>query len=299
MGSGKPKHYDLFVGQCFHNTRGRADDQASWLKYLPFGNQCASPDDALGADHRTIEDAGPHPDQSLIFDRATMQDRLVADGYPRANGQWCARIGMTDGPILEIAVVPENDGRVVGPDHGTEPDTGSGAQSYVADQVSRRSNPGAFRQAGRCSIDFVEWHAPRLATNPEPANRENYRGFGRNVFVPPPNQVRLRTAQIRGTAVDNHGRRAERVPLRADIDFRRTGEHRWRVNILDFSPEGCRVELPVRVLVDDMIWISLPGIEALQGRICWVKEWIAGVEFERPMHPAVFGMVEERMRRGE
>ena len=60
--------------------------------------------------------------------------------------------------------------------------------------------------------------------------------------------------------VDNSDpRRAERVPLRADIDFRRTGEHRWRVNILDFSPEGCRVELPVRVVPDDTIWISLPG----------------------------------------
>ena len=58
-------------------------------------------------------------------------------------------------------------------------------------------------------------------------------------------------------------RRAERIPLRADIDFRRSGEHRWRVNILDFSPEGCRVELPVRVKPDDSIWISLPGLESI------------------------------------
>ena len=31
----------------------------------------------------------------------------------------------------------------------------------------------------------------------------------------------------------------------------------------------------------------------------WVEEWIAGVEFDRPMHQAVFDMVHERMRRGE
>jgi len=99
--------------------------------------------------------------------------------------------------------------------------------------------------------------------------------------------------------VENHGRRAERVPLRADIDFRRAGERRWRVNILDFSPQGCRVELPVRVNDDDTIWISLPGIEAMQGRICWVKDWIAGVEFDRPIHVAVFDMIQERMRRAE
>lgn len=100
--------------------------------------------------------------------------------------------------------------------------------------------------------------------------------------------------------VDNEDpRRAERVPLRADIDFRRSGEHRWRVNILDFSPGGCRVELPVRVKPDDMIWISLPGLEAIQGTVCWVKEWTAGVEFINPLHPAVFDMVRERMRTAE
>ena len=98
---------------------------------------------------------------------------------------------------------------------------------------------------------------------------------------------------------DSDPRRAERVPLRADIEFRRIGEHRWRVNILDFSPEGCRVDLPVRVVSDDTVWISLPGIESIQGTVCWVKEWQAGVEFTSPLHPAVFDMIRERMRTAE
>lgn len=96
-----------------------------------------------------------------------------------------------------------------------------------------------------------------------------------------------------------HGRKAERIPLHADIDFRRTGEHRWRVNVLDISLQGCRVELPIRVTPEDMIWVTFPGIEAIQGKICWVREWVAGVEFDRPLHPAVFDMVERKMRRGE
>ena len=65
---------------------------------------------------------------------------------------------------------------------------------------------------------------------------------------------------------ENDPRRAERVPLRADIELRRTGEHRWRVNILDFSPQGCRVELPVRIKRGDTIWISLPGLESIPGK---------------------------------
>ena len=94
-------------------------------------------------------------------------------------------------------------------------------------------------------------------------------------------------------------RRSERVSLRADIEFRRTGEHRWRVNILDFSPTGCRVDLPVRVATEDTVWISLPGIETIAGTVCWVKEWEAGIEFANPLHPAVFDMVRDRMRKAE
>ena len=97
----------------------------------------------------------------------------------------------------------------------------------------------------------------------------------------------------------DHGRKAERIPLIADIDFRRTGEHRWRVNVLDISREGCRLELPVRVKIDDMIWVTVPGLEAIQGKVCRVKEWVAGIEFTRPLYPAVFDMIERKMRHGE
>ena len=94
-------------------------------------------------------------------------------------------------------------------------------------------------------------------------------------------------------------RRAERVTLRADIDFRRAGDHKYRVNILDFSPEGCRIEIPVNVSPGDKIWISLPGIETIAGEARWVEGWTVGVLFERPLYPSVFDMVRERMRSAE
>ena len=97
-------------------------------------------------------------------------------------------------------------------------------------------------------------------------------------------------------ADENKPRRAERVALRADVDFRRTGDHRYRVNILDFSPEGCRIESPVTVSAGDTIWLSLPGLESIQGEVAWVKEWSVGVQFARPLYPSVFEMVRDRMR---
>ena len=96
---------------------------------------------------------------------------------------------------------------------------------------------------------------------------------------------------------DRNTRRAERVPLRADIDFRRAGDHRYRVNIVDFSPDGCRIESPVRVAKGDLIWISLPGLESIQGEVCWVKQWTVGIQFARPLYPSVFDMLCDRIGR--
>lgn len=56
------------------------------------------------------------------------------------------------------------------------------------------------------------------------------------------------------------------------------------------------MELPVNVEPGDTIWISFPGIESIQAKIAWVKEWTVGVEFARPLYPSVFEMVRDRMR---
>ena len=94
---------------------------------------------------------------------------------------------------------------------------------------------------------------------------------------------------------DDGGRRAEREPMQAEIDCRRAGERRYRVSILDFSPQGCRLDLVERVLPDEVIWIGLPGIEPLPAHVRWVKDWVAGVEFFHPIHPAVFELVRDRI----
>ena len=105
-----------------------------------------------------------------------------------------------------------------------------------------------------------------------------------------------RKGVVEAMPINAKGRRTERVAMRADVDFRRAGENRYRVNILDFSSTGCRLELPERVLPNEIIWISLPGLETLQARVAWVNDWISGVEFSKPLHQAVFQLMSERMR---
>lgn len=83
-------------------------------------------------------------------------------------------------------------------------------------------------------------------------------------------------------------RRTERVALDTAIDFRRAKEHRFEVRMQDLSAQGCKVALPERVGRLQTVWITMPGLETLRSDVRWASEWVAGVEFERPMHPAVF-----------
>ena len=159
-------------------------------------------------------------------------------------------------PSWKLRLLAQHDRRVVGADHRPEPHAGPRAKADIADQVGRWRDPGGRVDRGRDIVERVERHGAKASP---------YMDAVVDVPLRIARQSRLGwpSSDKQGTAAwstMNDPRRAERVPLRADIDFRRAGEHRWRVNILDFSPRGlpgrsCRCKYQP----DDTIWISLPG----------------------------------------
>lgn len=94
----------------------------------------------------------------------------------------------------------------------------------------------------------------------------------------------------------SNGRRQERHFIKGDVRMRQRGASRYPATIRDVSIGGCRVELAHQVSVGDTIWVGLPGIESIQATVRWADGWIAGVEFDRPLHPSVLEMVEQRIR---
>ena len=92
-------------------------------------------------------------------------------------------------------------------------------------------------------------------------------------------------------------RRAERVPLQCEIGFRRHGDAVYRIDLIDFSPEGCCITPPVKVEVDERIFLRISDIEAIHGRVAWIEQWRVGVKFDVPFHPAVFADVVNRLRK--
>ncbi len=89
-------------------------------------------------------------------------------------------------------------------------------------------------------------------------------------------------------------RRAERKPFDAEIELRRTRGMKYRVTVRDLSPQGCSINLVDRVELDEIIWIKFPGLESLEADVCWTKDFVAGVEFRRPLHPSVFALILDR-----
>ena len=94
-------------------------------------------------------------------------------------------------------------------------------------------------------------------------------------------------------------RRWPRLPLDAKVEFRRRREAHYAVPMYDLTPQGCRIASPERLLSGEMVWVQLPTLESLSGCIRWTAEWQSGVEFDRAMHPAVFGMIADRLAPAE
>jgi hypothetical protein len=100
-----------------------------------------------------------------------------------------------------------------------------------------------------------------------------------------------------GTWADKpRGRRHnERVKVESEISLRRLGSFPFEVRLGDLSAGGCKIEMIEFVEVDDHVVARFPGIEPLGARVSWSDERWAGIDFDRPMHPAVFEQLLTRL----
>ena len=91
-------------------------------------------------------------------------------------------------------------------------------------------------------------------------------------------------------------RRSARVSIGAMVKLRRRGHHNFTVQVFDLSREGCKLEFLERPLLDETVWVKFEDLEPLQATVCWIEANVAGVEFVRPIHAAVFEMLVGRLR---
>jgi hypothetical protein len=90
-------------------------------------------------------------------------------------------------------------------------------------------------------------------------------------------------------------RRSARVSLAAEVTLRRIGKSTFRVTITDASPDGCKVQLVERPAEGEYVLVKFEGLEPMESEVCWIDGFTAGLRFRRPMHPAVFDLLVERL----
>jgi hypothetical protein len=94
-------------------------------------------------------------------------------------------------------------------------------------------------------------------------------------------------------------RRWPRLPVLAKVEFRRVRAMHYSIPVHDLTPQGCRIGSPERLLDGETVWVQLPSLESLTATVRWAGIGVSGVEFERPMHAAVFDMMANRLAPAE
>lgn len=86
-------------------------------------------------------------------------------------------------------------------------------------------------------------------------------------------------------------RKSDRIAVDAQVIVRRLRDHNFQVRVYDISRHGCKIEFITRPALEDRAWVKFEGLEALEAVVCWADDFTAGVEFAKPMHPAVFDRI--------
>ena len=92
-------------------------------------------------------------------------------------------------------------------------------------------------------------------------------------------------------------RKSDRRTAGMEAQLRRIGRLNYSVELRDLSPDGCMIDLVERPAIGEVMHVKLPGLDTLEARVRWIDNYIAGLKFVRPMHPAVFELLLQRMGR--
>ena len=92
-------------------------------------------------------------------------------------------------------------------------------------------------------------------------------------------------------------RKVERIEVETDAVLRRAGRVAFPVRVFDLNVTGCRCEFVDRPGIYERVWIKLQGLAAFEANVCWIEESMMGLLFKNPLHPAVFDMLLNSMRK--
>jgi len=82
-----------------------------------------------------------------------------------------------------------------------------------------------------------------------------------------------------------------RISTAIEATMQRHGKAKYPVTVYDMSTAGCKVEFVDRPDVGEPVHMRFHRLQPLEATVRWIAGIQAGVEFERPIHPAVFDLL--------
>lgn len=95
---------------------------------------------------------------------------------------------------------------------------------------------------------------------------------------------------------DESQRASERIAVDAEVKLRRVGRPNFNVTLRDLSLDGCKVDMVERPSIGEAVQLVFRGLATIEARVQWIDGFVAGLQFEKPFHPAVFDLLIERLR---
>lgn len=86
-----------------------------------------------------------------------------------------------------------------------------------------------------------------------------------------------------------------RAALTAELSLRRQGRQSYIANLFDLTPKGCRVEFIETPRAGEKMWAKIDVFDSIEATVRWVEGFYGGLEFSRPIHPAVFELLLTRL----
>ncbi|WP_114226458.1 MULTISPECIES: PilZ domain-containing protein [Sphingomonas] len=90
-------------------------------------------------------------------------------------------------------------------------------------------------------------------------------------------------------------RQGVRCKLKAQVVLRRSNWDKFEVAVDNFSRHGCCLTFVDEPTLDERVSLKFEGLELLGAMVCWVRHRQVGLEFEKPLHDAVFTHMVQRL----
>jgi hypothetical protein len=100
--------------------------------------------------------------------------------------------------------------------------------------------------------------------------------------------LRFNPEEADDPAAKHTPREHDRVDVQAHLSLRRFGRHHYEVRMFNLASTGCKVEFVERPKTGEIVWVKFDGLEAVEAVVRWVDGFYGGLEFKRPIYPAVF-----------